>query len=222
MKRALDMAVAGTALMLTAPLLAVLAAAVKLDSRGPALFKQVRVGRFGRPIRILKLRTMVADAEKRGGAITAASDHRITRVGTFLRKSKLDELPQLWNVLRGDMSLVGPRPEVERYVKQYRPEWLPLLGARPGLTDLASLTFRDEEALLALAADRERAYMDVIMPMKLALALKGLERQDLVGDLVVLARTALSVLGVRSSDEARLLAEARQRIEQLNRARGEI
>src|SRR4051794_19065139 len=124
MKRVLDVTLAGGALLLGAPLLAVLAAAVKLDSPGPAMFVQTRIGRGGRPSRIVKLRTMTAGGE--GAAqITAGGDKRITRIGALLRKTKLDELPQLWNVVRGDMSIVGPRPEVPDYVARYRPEWRP-------------------------------------------------------------------------------------------------
>jgi lipopolysaccharide/colanic/teichoic acid biosynthesis glycosyltransferase len=211
-KRLLDLALAGTGLVLGGPLLAVLAAAVKLDSPGSAFFVQTRVGKDHRPIRIVKLRTMSASG---GGAqITASRDPRVTRVGRLLRMTKLDELPQLWNVLRGDMSIVGPRPEVPRYVERYRPEWRRLLSVRPGLTDLASLTFRDEERLLALARDRERAYTDVVMPMKLALALEGLERRSVLDDLAMIARTALAV--VRPSEHP-VLAEAARRIEDLNR-----
>jgi lipopolysaccharide/colanic/teichoic acid biosynthesis glycosyltransferase len=212
-KRAFDVVVAGTTLCVTAPLLGVLAAAVKLETPGPALFEQTRVGRGRRPIRIFKLRTMVMNAT--GMAITAGGDPRITRVGALLRKTKLDELPQLWNVLRGDMSIVGPRPEVERYVKRYRPEWDKLFSVRPGITDLASLVFRDEERVLALAHDRERAYTEVVMPIKLELALAGIERSSLLEDLRVIARTALSI--VRPDGVDPVLSEVRRRIEQLNR-----
>jgi lipopolysaccharide/colanic/teichoic acid biosynthesis glycosyltransferase len=212
-RRLLDIALAGTGLVLGGPLLAALAAAVKVDSPGPALFAQTRVGKDFRPITVLKLRTMTAAS---GGAqITAAGDRSVTRVGALLRKTKLDELPQLWNVLRGDMSIVGPRPEVPRYVEQYRPEWKRLLSVRPGLTDLASLTFRDEERLLGLARDRERAYTEVIMPLKLELALANLERQTVLHDVAVIARTVLAV--VRRGSDDPIIREAERRIEALNR-----
>ena len=217
-KRVFDVAVAGTALVASAPLLALASAAIKLESAGPVLFRQLRVGRGKVPIETLKLRTMVADADRRGPQITAGGDPRITRVGRMLRKSKLDELPQLWNVLRGEMSLVGPRPEVPRYVEGYRAEWQKLFTVRPGITDLASLVFRDEEALLAGARDRERAYREVIMPMKLALAIQGVEQSSLAHDLGVLARTALSIAQYRAPAHDAILAEARRRIEALNRA----
>jgi len=215
-KRALDLALASTALLAGAPLLAVVSAAIKLESGGPVLFRQLRVGRDKRPIRTLKLRTMVVDADQRGPQITAGGDPRITRVGRLLRKTKLDELPQLWNVIRGDMSLVGPRPEVPRYVESYRPEWQKLFSVRPGITDLASLTFRDEESLLAAAHDRDRAYREVIMPMKLELALEGVERSSIANDLRIIARTALSIVQYRTRQQDEILAEARRRIEALN------
>ena len=216
MKRILDVAIAGAALALSGPAVLLLAAAVKLDSPGPAFYVQSRVGRGGRPIRIPKLRTMVADAAKAGPLITSADDRRITRVGRYLRKTKLDELPQLWSVLRGDMSLVGPRPEVRKYVDVYKPEWKPLLEQRPGLTDVASITFRDEEALLASARDRERAYVEVIMPLKLELALRGLQ-STVWGDLKLLARTVAVALRLDHASDDEILRHAKQQIELLNR-----
>lgn len=229
MKRLLDIAVAAAGLVVTAPLLAVLAAAIKLDSPGPALFVQTRVGRNRRPIRVAKLRTMVSDPESGDGAardrrdgleVAAAGDPRITRVGAVLRRTKLDELPQLWNVLVGDMSLVGPRPEVPHYVAGYRPEWQRLLTVRPGLTDAASLAFRDEERLLALARDRRRAYTDVVMPMKLALAVDGLARSSVLHDLGVIARTALAVVRPRDPADDPVIREVIRRIEELNHQDG--
>ena len=214
-KRIVDVAIAGAALVASSPLLLAVAAAIKLDSPGPALFVQMRVGRGGRPIRIPKFRTMVTGGERSGPAVTAARDPRITRVGGFLRRTKLDELPQLWSVLRGDMSIVGPRPEVEHYVARYRPEWRRLLDVRPGLTDLASLTFRDEENVLAAANDRERAYVEVIMPLKLGLALRGVENRSVLQDLRVIARTAAAV--VRRMPDDPVVQEAHRQIAELNR-----
>jgi lipopolysaccharide/colanic/teichoic acid biosynthesis glycosyltransferase len=212
-KRLLDLAIAGGTLLASAPLLGLLAAAVKLDSPGPALFAQTRVGRGGRPFRIYKLRTMRVTAP--GPSITAAGDSRITRVGRLLRKTKLDELPQLWNVVRGDMSLVGPRPEVPEYVDHYRPEWRRLFSVRPGLTDLASVRFRDEERLLGLARDRERAYAEVVMPLKLQLALEGLEHTSVIDDVSVILQTALAIVR-RPTEEDPILVEAARRIELIN------
>ncbi len=216
LKRALDVALAGAGLLVAAPAIMALAVAVKLESPGPAFFVQTRVGRGRRPIRIPKLRTMVADADRGGPQVTAAQDPRITRVGAFLRRTKLDELPQLWSVLRGDMSLVGPRPEVDRYVALYRPEWLRLLDVRPGLTDPASLAFRHEEQLLATANDRERAYIEVIMPLKLELALRGVSSQSLANNVGVIARTALAVVRPARDGDDPVLREAQRLISALN------
>jgi lipopolysaccharide/colanic/teichoic acid biosynthesis glycosyltransferase len=217
LRRLVDVAVSSIALVISAPVLGALAAAVKLETSGPAFFVQTRVGRARRPIRVVKLRTMVANADRMGPAVTSARDSRVTRVGRLLRCTKLDEVPQLWNVLRGDMSLVGPRPEVPRYVEHYRPEWAPLLEVAPGLTDLASLTFRDEEALLGLSDDRERAYAEVVMPMKLDLALRGLQQRSLRHDLLVVVRTLTTVFAPRVLDNDPVLREARRRIERLNK-----
>ncbi len=213
-KRAFDLAIGATGLVMTAPVVGLLAVAVKLDSPGPALFRQTRIGRSEKPFRLVKLRTMTVDND--GTQVTAAGDRRITRVGAFLRRTKLDELPQLWNVVRGDMSIVGPRPEVPRYVAHYRAEWKKLFTVRPGLTDLASLVFRDEERLLALASDRERAYTEVVMPLKLRLALAGIARESIADDLAVIARTAVAVVrGTRADDQ--ILVEAARQIEDLER-----
>jgi lipopolysaccharide/colanic/teichoic acid biosynthesis glycosyltransferase len=220
-KRALDVAIAGAGLVMTAPVLAAAAVAIKLESPGPVLFKQRRTGRGRQPIQTLKLRTMVVDAERSGPQVTAGGDPRITRVGRWLRRTKLDELPQLWNVVRGDMSLVGPRPEVARYTDLYPPEWEPVFSVRPGLTDLASLTFRDEESLLATADDRERAYTEVIMPMKLELALDSVARSSPAHDLGLIGRTILALVDRTAREGDRLLDEARRRIADLNASPGD-
>lgn len=217
LKRLFDVSVGGALLVGAAPVIALASLAIRLESPGPILFRHTRVGRGGRPFQTLKLRTMVHGAETRGPAITAAGDSRVTRVGRVLRRAKIDELPQLWNVLRGDMSLVGPRPEVARYVDLYPPEWRALLSVRPGLTDIASLTFRDEERLLGKARDRERAYREVILPMKSELALSGIANSSLTYDLKILARTFISVALGQTPDQRAILAEAERRIEQLDR-----
>src|SRR5262249_55066954 len=152
------------------PVLAVAALAVRVDSPGPILFKQQRIGRNFRPFWMYKFRTMVVDAPKRGGPLTAGADPRITRVGRWLRKSKIDELPQLVNVLVGDMSLVGPRPEVPKFVELFRDDYAYVLTVRPGLTDPASVKYRDEAALLAGSSDPEREYVERILPDKIALS----------------------------------------------------
>lgn len=190
LKRLFDLTGALLALALLWPLLLGIAIAVRLDSPGPALFRQERVGRKGRPFRIHKFRTMVADAPARGLPLTVGTDPRITRVGAWLRRTRLDELPQFIDILRGDMSLVGPRPEVPRYVALYPPALRErVLAVRPGLTDPASLQFIDESALLAAAADPEREYVQVILPRKLQLAADYAERATLASDLGVLWRT---------------------------------
>ncbi|RZI55776.1 MAG: sugar transferase [Rubrivivax sp.] len=191
-KRLFDILCAGVGLLLLSPLLLVVAVWVKLDSRGPVMFRQERVGRFGRTFRIHKFRTMRVDAPALGPQITIGDDARITRSGRWLRASKVDELPQLWDVLRGAMSLVGPRPEVPRYVALYPAELRALvLSVRPGITDPASLSFRNESELLARAADPEREYVEVVMPMKLGLAADYVRNASLMGDI----RLILATLG---------------------------
>jgi len=191
-KRLFDIVFAGLGLLLLGPLLLGIALWIKLDSRGPVFFRQERVGRFGVPFRIHKFRTMVTDAEQLGAQITVGADARITAAGRWLRASKVDELPQLWDVLRGAMSLVGPRPEVPRYVALYPPAMRELvLSVRPGITDPASLNFRNESELLARAADPEREYVEVVMPMKLGLTADYVRHASLLGDI----RLILATLG---------------------------
>jgi lipopolysaccharide/colanic/teichoic acid biosynthesis glycosyltransferase len=194
-KRAFDVLVSALGLLLLAPLLLLLAAAVKLDSPGPVFFRQQRVGRHGVPFRIHKFRTMRVDAEALGPQVTVGMDARITRVGHCLRGRRLDELPQLIDVLTGRMSLVGPRPEVPRYVEHYPAELKArVLSVRPGITDPASLAFIDEAALLAAAADPEREYITVILPRKLALQANYASKATLGSDLLVIARTVRRLL----------------------------
>jgi len=195
MNRAFDLLVAVPAMLATAPLVAVLASFVKLGSGGPALFRQTRIGQHRRPFTLFKLRTMVQNSDALGPHITeGGADRRITPFGRILRKTKLDELPQLWNVVRGDMSLVGPRPEVPPYVAFYRPEWNRAFDVRPGITDIASIAFRNEEELIALATDTERAYVDAILPAKVPLAIEGIERSSFAYDLGLLLKTSAAVL----------------------------
>ncbi len=187
-KRLFDIVVAAGALLLFAPLMLGVALAIRLDSPGPVLFRQERVGRHGVPFRIRKFRTMREGAA--GLQITVGADPRITKVGAFLRRSRLDELPQLLDVLQGTMSLVGPRPEVPRYVALYPPGLRErALAVRPGITDPASLEHIDEAEQLARAADPEREYVEVILPRKVQQAADYAERATLASDLVVIART---------------------------------
>jgi lipopolysaccharide/colanic/teichoic acid biosynthesis glycosyltransferase len=184
----LDCSVSLIALLILSPVLLSIAAAVLLETGRPILFTQSRVGRGGKLFRLFKFRTMRAG--KSGPSITSRGDSRVTRVGRFLRKFKLDELPQLWNVVRGEMSLVGPRPEVPEFVDVNNPVWLSVLQARPGITDPASIAYRHEEELLAKAADPIRYYRETVLPSKLALNVAYLRDRSLWQDLQVIARTA--------------------------------
>jgi lipopolysaccharide/colanic/teichoic acid biosynthesis glycosyltransferase len=186
-KRLLDVFVSGVALALLAPLGAVLAAAVLLESGKPIFYKQRRVGRGFREFDLYKFRSMRINSH--GPSITIGGDRRITRVGAFLRSTKLDELPQLWNVFRGEMSLVGPRPEVPEYVEVFRDRYALILTVVPGITDLASIRFRNEEEILAASSDPLRAYVEEVLPAKLDLAENYLERRSMIFDLRILFRT---------------------------------
>lgn len=168
--------------------------AVKIDSSGPVLFKQVRVGRNGREFSILKFRTMIEDSESKGLQLTVGKDKRITRVGQFLRRYKLDELPQLFNVLKGDMSFVGPRPEVPKYVALYSETQRNILKVRPGITDLASIEYRDESSLLAKSDDPERTYIEEIMPRKFELNAEYLSGISMKKDLELIMKTLVLII----------------------------
>ena len=191
MKRAADVALAVLGLALTWPAFLLAALAIRLDSAGPVLFTQERVGRNFSRFRILKFRTMRVDAERNGPGVTPLGDPRVTRVGRFLRASKLDELPQLWNVLRGDMSLVGPRPELPRFVRIYAKEFREILKVRPGITDPASIAYRAESALLAGVADPEAEYVRSVLPAKIRLARLYVQRASWMYDLRLVLQTLL-------------------------------
>jgi lipopolysaccharide/colanic/teichoic acid biosynthesis glycosyltransferase len=189
-KRAFDLVLASLGLVVLSPLMASIALWIKLDSRGPVFFRQERVGRHGRTFWIHKFRTMAHANSASGALLTVGADSRVTRAGLHLRRSKLDELPQFLDVIAGDMSLVGPRPEVPRYVALY-PAALraKVLSVRPGITDLASIEYRDESALLARADDPEREYVDVVMPAKLRAAALYVDQMSLATDVRVLGAT---------------------------------
>lgn len=198
-KRWFDIVFAASALLLLAPLLISVALWVRLDSPGPVLFRQQRAGRGGQPFAILKFRSMYAGTEAAGLQITVGHDTRITRAGRWLRRTKLDELPQFLNVLRGDMSVVGPRPEVPRYVAHYPVDvQKTVLSVRPGITDLASLAFRNESDLLARSNDPERTYVEQILPTKLRYAQQYVRTRTLWLDLKIIAWTLLAVLGLHT------------------------
>lgn len=194
-KRSLDVVVSAAAVLLGWPVFLVIAVLVKLDSRGPVLFTQTRVGRGFRPFAIYKFRTMAAESS--GRSITVRGDARITRIGRVLRITKLDELPQLFNVLKGDMSLVGPRPEVPAYVTLFETEYRRILSVRPGLTDLSSLKYQEEERLLAEVEDPEREYVTRILPDKLELARQYIDRATLWTDVAVIMKTFTQIAGRR-------------------------
>jgi lipopolysaccharide/colanic/teichoic acid biosynthesis glycosyltransferase len=192
-KRLFDVCAAGIGLLLTSPVLLVVALLIKLTSPGPVIYFQQRVGREGRLFRIAKFRSMRKDAEQTGSAITCRGDPRVTRVGRIIRALKIDELPQLWNVLKGDMSLVGPRPEVPRYVRNYDARQREILTVRPGITDLASIRYRREEHLLSQSPDPEQFYENVILPHKLDLSLEYLKRASFSYDVLLLSQTLVSI-----------------------------
>ena len=189
-KRLFDLLAAGLGLVLLSPLLVGIGLWIRVDSPGPALYRQERVGRFGRLFRIHKFRTMSQGESNSAMQITVGDDPRITRAGKVLRRLKLDELPQLWDVLVGDMSLVGPRPEVPKYVALY-PDTLrdKVLSVRPGMTDRASIEYREENDLLARAADPERTYIEVVMPVKLRYAAEYVDRRSMGSDLCLIGAT---------------------------------
>lgn len=197
MKRALDISIAGFALLLLAPLLMTIAAVVWFADRGSPWYRGVRMGHGGREFRMLKFRSMRSDAARTGVNSTASSDVRITTVGRFLRAGKLDELPQLWNVLIGEMSLVGPRPQVPQEVLLYTPDELRMLQVRPGITDLASIVFSDEGEILAGSADPDFLYGQIIRPWKSRLALLYVEHGSWTVDVRILAWTAAAPISRR-------------------------
>lgn len=189
MKRIFDIVASGFGLLILSPLFLILSIWIKLDSPGPVFYRQVRVGRFNRDFRIFKFRSMRVGAD-RGSLVTIGGrDPRITRSGYYLRKYKLDELPQLINVFIGDMSLVGPRPEVRHYVDYWTPEQLHALDVRPGITDPASILFRNENEMIAEAADPERYYIEVIMQEKLRLYLQYVDNHSFWGDIGLIFKT---------------------------------
>jgi lipopolysaccharide/colanic/teichoic acid biosynthesis glycosyltransferase len=198
-KRAFDFLAAFVGITCLSPLFVVVAILIKLDSRGPVIFRQERIGRGLRPFFIYKFRTMVKDASHRGGVITFGHDPRITRIGRFLRRTKLDELPQLFNVLKGEMSIVGPRPEVRRYVEAYREDYEEVLKVRPGITDLASLKFRDEAAILGAFENPEEMYLKCILPEKVSLGKAYARGSSLRFDLDVIVRTLAALASRRMS-----------------------
>ena len=191
-KRALDILATAAGLIILSPVLGLVACCIKVTSRGPVLYRQVRIGKDGRPFQILKFRSMRMQSSIEDLKITVAGDSRVTPVGKFLRRYKVDELPQLWNVIRGHMSLVGPRPEVPLYIEEYTTEQRMVLSVRPGITDPASLAYRHEEEILAGQGDPEQFYRKKILPDKLALNRAYLEEITLQNDIRIIVKTISS------------------------------
>lgn len=194
LKRLFDIIFSFLGLLFLLPVFLIIAVAIKLDSKGSVFFKQKRVGKGGKEFKIYKFRTMVEDAEKKGMRITVDGDKRITKLGYFLRKYKIDELPQLINVLLGDMSFVGPRPEVPKYVAMYDEDQRSILRIRPGITDIASIEYRDENSLLVKSNSPEETYIKEIMPRKIKLNIEYLKRMSIVYDIKLIFRTILVVV----------------------------
>jgi lipopolysaccharide/colanic/teichoic acid biosynthesis glycosyltransferase len=199
--RLLDIAASVCGLVLLAPLFLLVACAIRFDSPGPVFFCQTRMGRYFRPFRMYKFRTMVQDASSIGGELTVGHDRRITAVGRALRKTRIDELPQLINVLIGEMSLVGPRPEVEQFVERFREDYQMLLSVRPGITDPASVAFRNEAAMLAEHEDHEQYYVTVILPEKIRLSKQYIAQRSVLRNLSLIGHTLCAVCRPMTRDE---------------------
>ncbi len=194
MKRLFDIIASGIGILLLSPLFLILAIWIKLDSKGPVFYRQLRVGRNNHDFRILKFRSMRVGADKGSLVTIGARDSRITRSGYFIRKFKFDELPQLINVFIGDMSLVGPRPEVRHYVDYWTFEQMRVLDVRPGITDPASIKFRNENELMGQAEEPEKYYIEVIMQEKLRIYLEYIDNQSFFGDIALIFKTFFAVI----------------------------
>ena len=194
MKRLFDIVASGLGLVALSPIFAVLAVWIKADSKGPVFYRQTRVGKDNRDFRLYKFRSMRPDADKLGLITGGGRDPRVTRSGYYIRKYKLDEFPQLINVFKGDMSLVGPRPEVRKYVDMYTPEQMRVLSVRPGITSLASIRYRNENDVLAAADDPERCYIEQVMPDKLKIDLEYVEKAGLLSDIKLIFTTFKEII----------------------------
>ena len=198
LKRCLDFLLALVLLFLTSPLFIVLSIWIKLDSKGPVIYKQKRVTQYNRHFKIWKFRTMVTDADKKGGLVTSANDSRITKVGNFIRRVRLDELPQLVNVLKGEMSFVGTRPEVPRYTEQYSPEMMATLLLPAGITSLASINYKDEDTIISQMTAKgmtvDQAYVERVLPEKMHFNLAYLRDFSFIGDIKIMLQTVVEVL----------------------------
>lgn len=189
-----DIVASGLGLVVLSPLFAILAVWIKSDSKGPVFYRQTRVGKDNKDFRLFKFRSMRPDSDRLGLITVGGHDPRVTRSGYYIRKYKLDELPQLINVFRGDMSLVGPRPEVRRYVDMYTPEQMRVLSVRPGITSLASIRYRNENDILAASDDPDRCYVELVMPDKLAIDLEYVDRASLWNDIKLIFSTFKEII----------------------------
>jgi len=193
-KRLFDTTVSAISLPVLSVFFLIIALIIKIDSKGPVFFRQTRVGKYGKVFRIFKFRTMTVDADKTGQLITVGADSRITRVGRVLRNTKIDELPQIINVVKGDMSFVGPRPEVPKYVELYSESQRQVLLVRPGITDIASIIFKKENDILALSDDPEKTYIEEVIPFKLNINLEYISNISIVNDLRIVFLTLFKIL----------------------------
>lgn len=190
-KRVFDIAVTLLGGVLLLPFITIVAIWIKLSSKGPLFYTQKRVGKGFKEFTIYKFRSMVVGADRVGPSVTSGDDPRITRVGRFIRKTKIDELPQLLNVLKGDMSLVGPRPEVAKFVNEKKEEYKKVLSVKPGITDNAAIIYRDEESIMEQYKDKERAYLDIVLPKKIKLYNQYIDNISFIGDIKLIIKTLL-------------------------------
>lgn len=193
-KRIFDIFFSVMGILFLSPVMIICAVLVKLSSKGPIIFRQARVGRNFAPFEIYKFRSMVVNAASLGARVTADGDKRVTKIGRIMRKTKLDEVPQLFNVLFGDMSFVGPRPEVPEFVEIYREDYVELLSVRPGVTDIGSIEFRFEEEILAASSDPRQTYIDEVLPQKIELGKKYIKQSSVLFDIKLITITLLSVV----------------------------
>jgi lipopolysaccharide/colanic/teichoic acid biosynthesis glycosyltransferase len=193
-KRIFDFIASLIGLILLSPFLVIIGVLVKISDKGPVFYRSKRVGQNFKPFYLLKFRTMVVNAEELGPSVTKGGDQRITKIGKFLRKYKLDELPQLWNVVKGELSLVGPRPEVEKYISFYKDDYKEILKIRPGITDYAAIKFRNEEEILSQFEDVERAYIEQVLPEKIKLYKIYLKKVGFLTDLEIIFKTLWKIV----------------------------
>ncbi len=194
-KRVFDLFVSVLMIVILTPLILITAVAIEIDSRGPVFYRQARITQYGREFRIFKFRSMIVDADRNGAFLTVNNDNRITRVGKILRKTKLDEIPQLFNIVSGDMTFVGTRPEVKKYVDEYTPEMLATLLLPAGITSLASIYYKDENSLIDKEEDADRVYLERILPDKMKWNLRGLLSYSFWGDVKLMFMTFFAAMG---------------------------